>query len=84
AYTGGINILGAAWHRPDDNIGLAYGYYNGGNQDIDSTHVAEVYYRWVVNEYFSVTADAQYMKDNVRGEDGPGGFILGLRGTARF
>ncbi len=84
AYTGGINILGAAWGRPEDNIGLAYGYYNGGNLDINATHVAEIYYRWVVNKYFSVTADAQYMKDNIRGEEGPSGFILGLRGTAQF
>lgn len=84
AYTGGINILGAVWGRPDDNIGLGYGYLSGGNLEVNSTHVAEVYYRLVVNKILAVTFDAQYMKDNVRDEDGPAGFVLGLRGTAQF
>lgn len=77
-------ILGAAWGRPDDNIDLAYGYLDGGNLEINSTHVAEVYYRLAINRYLAVTVDTQYMKDNTRHEKGPSGYILGLRGTARF
>ena len=83
-YSGGINILGRPWGRPDDNIGIAYGYLDGGNQDVRDTQVAEIYYRFVVNEIFAVTADAQYMKDNLRTGPSPKGFILGLRGTAEF
>lgn len=83
-YSGGINILGRPWGRPDDNIGIAYGYLNGGNQDIRDTQVAEIYYRFAVNEVFAVTADAQYMEDNLKTSPSPRGFILGLRGTATF
>ena len=83
-YSGGINILGHPWGRPDDNIGIAYGYLDGGNQDVRNTQVAEIYYRFVVNEIFAVTADAQYMEDNLRTSPSPKGFILGLRATAEF
>jgi porin len=83
-YSGGLNIRGAFWGRPDDEIGLGYGYLPGGNEDVISTHVAELYYRVAVNEYFALTADVQYMKDNTRADANPGGFILGLRGTFEF
>ena len=83
-YSGGINILGRPWGRPDDNIGAAYGYVDGGNQDVRDTQVAEIYYRFVVNRIFAVTADVQYMEDNLATSPSPKGFILGLRGTAEF
>jgi porin len=83
-YSGGINIRGQAWGRPQDEIGVGYGYLPGGNEDLRSTHVAEVYYRVAIAEHFALTADAQYVRDNVRFADGPSGFILGLRGTFEF
>ena len=83
-YSGGINILGRPWGRPDDNIGAAYGYLSGGNRDVRDTQVAEIYYRFVVNRIFAVTADVQYMEDNLATSPSPKGFILGLRGTAEF
>jgi porin len=82
--SGGINIRGAAWGRPNDEIGVGYGYLAGGNQDVSSTHVAEVYYRVAINEYFALSADVQYMRDDLRRADGPSGFVLGLRGTFEF
>lgn len=83
-YSGGINILGSAWGRPDDNIGIGYGYLDGGNLDISGTHVAEAYYRFAFLEHFAISADVQYMTDMIRGDINPGGFFLGLRGTAEF
>jgi porin len=83
-YSGGVNIRGGAWARPDDEIGLGYGYLPGGNGDLRSTHVGEAYYRLAINEYFALTLDAQYMKDSVRSDQNPGGWILGLRGTFEF
>ncbi len=83
-YSGGVNIVGGPWKRPDDNIGIAFGYLDGGNQDISFTHVAEIYYRLVFNDYMAVTADVQYMKDNVRDGEDPKGFILGLRAVTEF
>jgi porin len=85
-YSGGVNIAGSLWKRADDNIGLGYAYLNGGNQGIDKSQVIEWYYRFVLNEYFAVTADVQYMKDDYRDDPdfNPKGFILGLRAAVEF
>ncbi len=83
-YSGGLNITGKWYGREDDNIGIGYAYLNGKN-DFDHTQVAEVYWRFVLNDYFAVTADAQYMKDEFDiDEDDIDGFILGIRGTVEF
>jgi porin len=83
-YSGGINVRGVAWRRPNDEIGLGYGYLPGGNQDLSFSHVAEIYYRFAINEHFALTADLQYMRDSVRSDASPDGLIVGLRGTFAF
>lgn len=83
-YSGGLNILGTPWRRPKDNIGMAYGFLDGGNLDVRWSHVAEIYYRFEFNENFALTADTQYMKDILRGADGADGFVFGLRGTIKL
>ncbi len=93
-YSGGLNITGNAWKRPDDNIGLGYAYLEGGNTDVKRTNVFEAYYRAVLNEHFSITADIQYMDDNLKKveppmvegpfQDNPDGWIFGLRAVAEF
>jgi hypothetical protein len=83
-YLGGLDIRGSRWGRKNDNLGLGIGYLHGGNLDIDSTHLAETYYRFVINEHFALTADLQYMRDDVRIDQGPEGFIIGLRADAHF
>jgi porin len=83
-YSGGIDISGKLWGREDDNIGIGYAYLNGGNGDIDSSQVAEVYGRFVLNDYFALTLDVQYVKDELDEGDDPEGFIGGLRMTAEF
>jgi len=83
-YSGGLDIRGTPWRRPLDNIGLAYGYLTGGNAELDHTHVAEAYYRYVINEQLSLTADLQYMKDELEDADGPEGVLFALRTTFEF
>lgn len=53
-------------------------------KDINMTHVAEAYYRLVLDDHLALTADIQYMNDHLKEEDNPKGFILGLRATAQF
>ncbi len=83
-FTGGLNVLGGPWGRPNDNIGLGLGYLDGGSLDVRGTHVAEVYYRFSVIEQFALTLDAQYMKDRLEANPDPSGFILGLRAGAQL
>ncbi len=83
-YSGGLNITGKWYGREDDNIGIGYAYLNGKN-DFNYTQVAEVYWRFVLNDYFAVTADAQYMQDEYdTNENDTDGFILGIRGAVQF
>lgn len=82
--SGGLNIIGKWYGREDDNIGIGYAYLNGKN-NFDYTQVAEVYWRFVLNDYFAITADAQYMIDEYdTDEDDIDGFILGIRGAVEF
>ena len=83
-WSGGIDINGSPWKRADDNIGLGYAYLDGGNLDIRQSQVTEAYYRFVINSYMALSADIQYMKDELRNQQNPAGFIYGLRLTAEF
>jgi porin len=83
-YSGGINIDGKLWGREEDNIGIGYGYLDGGNLDNDNTQCAELYARFVINKYFAVTPDVQYMRDKYKNGDVIKGFIFGIRLVAGF
>ena len=85
-YSGGVNITGKWYGREEDNIGIGYAYLGGDHvSDIEDTQVAEIYWRLVLNDYFALTADLQYMKDEYITEaDDVKGFILGLRGVVEF
>ncbi|UCD78768.1 MAG: carbohydrate porin [Desulfobacterales bacterium] len=83
-FSGGLNISGNWYGRENDNIGIGYAYLNGKN-DFDHAQVAEVYWRFVLNDYFAVTADLQYMKDKYDTDQNDlDGFIGGVRMTAEF
>jgi len=87
-YSGGVNITGNRWRRPEDNIGAGYAYLEGGNTDVKRTNVFEVYYRAVLNDHLAVTADVQYMDDDLEQldplQEDPEGWIFALRATASF
>ena len=84
-YSGGIELRGKQWGRPRDNIGLGIAYLHGGNQDIDNTRVAEVYYRLVLHRHLALSADLQTMRDDKKsGKNQAEGFIFGLRVDLHF
>ncbi len=84
-YSGGINITGKWYGREADNIGIGYAYLTGGNLDIDSSQVAEAYWRFALNQYFAFTLDAQYIHDKYDSDtNDPEGFIGSVRMTAVF
>jgi len=87
-YAGGFNFDGSGWNRDDDNIGIGYAYLDGGNQNIKNSQVFEAYYRTVLNEHLALTADVQYMRDDIIEtaslQENPEGWIFGLRLTAEF
>lgn len=84
-YSGGIDINGSWWGREQDNIGIGYGYLDGGNNEIDVTQVFESYVRFGLGEFFALTLDAQYMIDDyLDTDDDPEGWIFGIRGVAEF
>lgn len=83
-FSGGINIGGKLWGREDDNMGIGYAYLNSGNLDIDSSQVTELYARFVLNDYFALTPDVQYMRDEYKDGEVLKGFIFGIRLVAEF
>jgi hypothetical protein len=87
-YLGGLNFNGSAWNRDEDSISLGYAYLDGGNAGMNSSQVFETYYRAALNEYFAITADVQYMDDDLfevdPRQDDPNGWIFGMRLTAEF
>lgn len=83
-YSGGINITGYPWQRPDDTIGIGYVYLNGGNMGIENTQVFETYYRYSVNEFLAASVDIQYMRDNMEVSGDTGGWIFGIRLTTEI
>lgn len=84
-YSGGLDVNGGLWNRTDDNVGIGFAYLDGGNLDVDKTYVFETYYRAIITDHLAITADAQWMKDDLdTGGDDPEGWILSLRATAEF
>jgi hypothetical protein len=83
-WSGGINISGSPWNRGADNIGLGYAYIDGGNLDVSRSQVAEAYYRFAINDHLALSADIQYLQDDLRNQQNPAGFIYGMRLTAEF
>ncbi len=83
--SGGVNITGKWYGRGDDNIGIGYAYLIGKNE-FDFTQVAEGYWRFVLNDYFALTLDAQYMQDAYKADDTDDlkGLIGGIRLTTEF
>ena len=83
-YSGGLDIRGSAWGRADDNIGLGYALLDGGNLNIETSQVAEAYYRLQLGESFGLTGDLQYLRDDYKGGGGPSGWIYGVRLTVEY
>jgi hypothetical protein len=82
--SGGLDITGKWYGREEDNIGIGFAYLNGKNE-FDYTQVAEIYWRFVLNDYVATTVDFQYMKDKFdTNKDDRDGIIAGVRLTTEF
>lgn len=79
AYSGGLDLRGAAWGREDDNIGLGFAHLAGGNAGVDGTDVFEAYYRLGLDAHLALTADLQYERDGYEAAPAAAGWIFGLR-----
>lgn len=82
-FSGGADFRGIAWGRKLDNIGIGLARLKGGGI-LDSTTIAETYYRLVVNPYLALTADIQFMQDRYRTTRDIEGFVYSLRTTFNF
>jgi porin len=87
-YSGGLQVLGSAWGRDADTVGVGVAYLDGGNTDVRNSQVLETYYRAQFGDLFALTADVQYMHDDLvqtaAHERDPDGWIFGLRATVEF
>ena len=85
-YSGGVDIKGGLWGREQDNIGIGYGYLNGGDTGTKNAQIGEAYVRFALSELFALTLDVQY-QDN-RYDAGAGtdttGWVYGTRGVVAF
>jgi len=78
--SGGLNIAGTVWGRPDDNAGLGYAHLSGANgSGIDSTDAIEGYVRFVVTEQVDLSLDAQYVRDDLTAGGDVDAVIVGAR-----
>ena len=88
AFASTVDSDGSAWAltvnaAQNASFGGA-GHLGGGNLDVDQMHVFEIYAPFALSSIFALTADLQYMKDEMKQDDSPSGFIYGLRLTAEF
>jgi len=83
-FSGGLNLTGGLWGRHQDNIGIGYAHLRGGNVEVAHTDVFELYARFALNEFVAVTGDVQYMRDAMKEEESPSGWIFGVRLVAAF
>jgi len=83
-YAFGLHVKGGLWGRPQDHLGVAYAYLDGGNTGIERSHFFEAYVRMAINDIVAVTADLQYIDEDHEGSSGVQGWIPGVRVTAEF
>ncbi len=83
-FSGGIDVNGTQWARPQDTIGVGFAHLNGGNSAIDHSSVVELYYRLAFTQIAALTVDFQYLIDHYKTGNDPAGLISGLRFVASF
>ncbi len=69
-YSGGAVLSGAVWGRKNDSFGLGMAYLDGNSKvsGVNDLSVAEVYYKFSINERVEFTLDYQYQ--NQKQNDG--------------
>jgi len=84
-YSGGVALLGKAWGRPADDVGVGIVLARGGNLGTEELRVLEGYYRAGLTDHLAVTADLQYLWEEPAGTGGEtSAWIAGLRITLAY
>ncbi|MCK9985340.1 MAG: high affinity Mn2+ porin [Azoarcus sp.] len=104
AVTVGAELMGDAWGRGADSVGLAWGWLRASKdfrreaadlQDGDGNflfgytpsgaeQVAELYYRWHLNDQLSLTPDLQYVRRAAANRDAKNMTAFGVRALYAF
>jgi hypothetical protein len=98
ALTVGTEITGNAWNRGADSLGFALGWLSASGDFRDDApaledfgykprgaeQVAELYYRWYLNEQLSLTPDLQYVRRPAADGDAKNITTVGLRALYAF
>jgi len=86
--TMGLNINGAWWGRPGDEIGLAFGRANGASASpFKHSYITEAYIRMGLSDSSDVSLDLQYTKDSLddaAAADDPELLAIGIRFNTYF
>ena len=81
----GVSVAGTSWNRPNDTVGIGVALLDGAkNSGINDTTALEAYYKFVISDIFDLSADAQWIEDDVEDDENPEGFLVGLRLNASF
>lgn len=96
ALTLGVEFFGTPWERSGDGLGLAYGWLRTsqgyaavapdlyGYEANSNEQLAEIYYRWRVNEKVEITPDFQLVVNPGGNTSAPNTTVIGLRAKAMF
>lgn len=86
-FSFGLSIAGTSWGRADDTIGAGVAFLEGANRkssEINDTTALEAYYKYIFSDYFDLTADIQWVEDDLRKEKDTEGIIAGIRLNVNF
>ena len=98
AVTRGAELVGNSWGRGADSVGLAWGWLRASDEFRDAApmledfgfdargaeQVAELYYRWHLNDALSLTPDLQYVRRAAANPDAKNFTAFGLRALYAF
>ncbi|MBR0564900.1 carbohydrate porin [Azoarcus sp. L1K30] len=98
ALTVGAELTGDAWGRGADGLGFAWAWMRSSRDFRDAApllsdygfaasgaeQVAEIYYRWHINEQIALTPDLQYLRRPAGNRDGQDITAFGVRALYAF
>lgn len=90
ALTLGAEWTGGRWSRDADAVGIALGWlkssakYAAASGQGKTENLAEVFYRWQLNDSVSLTPDLQWLYNPEGNGDAKHGYLVGLRAAVVF
>ena len=83
ALTLGFEMGGRGWGRGQDGVGFAIGSLKG-TGDAGSEYLAELYYRWRLNDHIELSPDLQWIRNPGGDSDAADVRVIGLRASFGF